>query len=218
MTSRGRINELKQLHAKVSGGGNCVSLKELQKRLKHPLQTKGLPANLYIQDFIDLFQEETCRLQALDRKLSENIAQYLLKQTIHREFFKQMSYLKDKGPSRLDIVVESALDLKSNQTYAAIKSNNQVTYKTMLKTKTYNPTWNERYTLGVAPRDKVTVEIIDGTSHKPIAAIELQLNSLEDQLVHSRNYNLAQGKLNIRAQWTHNQITFHKTYADKYEV
>ena len=213
MATKGRITELTRLHKQLSAGGNCCTPRALQKLLGQPLTLSDLPTSIYLQDFLDLFQSEATRLEALDRKLSENVQQYAIKRDVHAQFHRSAA----NGPNKLDLVVEFAQGLPVNSAHFLIKKNNTVVYRSMVKSKTANPSWHERYTVGIdAASDKIAVEIVNSSNDKAVGQAEIVLKTLEDQLVHQRTYYLKTAKLSVRAQWCYDQPAFHKIYSDRY--
>jgi len=237
MASRGRVKELEKLHQELAGGGSCFHIRSLKRHLGKEISSELLPTTVYLSDFIDAFQGELNRLKDEEEHLKYLLDQYDYKKRMHIESYHEILNTEKYNKagvmenSRLDLVVEQARELPAMNTnntadpFFVVKLDDKVIYRSQLIPDTAEPVWNARVAIPIKHKNhEIIVELLDDDQNpESIGLCQIELESFEDQQVHTRWYDLESvdeinaGEVKIVGQWVYNMTEFHQNNAEKYE-
>ena len=237
MSSRGRVKQLERIHSEISGGGSCFTTRALKKYTGKEVNTDMLPSSVYFSDFLDAFQSEITRLQDQEEYLKYQINQCKVKKRMHLAKYDEETptssvssayIMKD---SKISLIVEEARELPAMNTnntadpFFSVKCDEKVVFQSPMISDTADPVWNSSLAIPVLSKHHaIEVEVWDDERHPEfIGSFILDLESFEDQQVHSRWYDLegpegiSNGEVKVVGQWLFNLQTFHEMFIDKYE-
>ena len=204
MSSRGRVKQLEKIHTEISGGGSCFTTRALKKYISQEVNTDMLPSSVYFSDFLDAFQGEITRLQDQEEYLKYQINQYKVKKRMHLAKYDEEAatssldsdlIMKD---SKISLIVEEARELPAMNTnntadpFFSVKCDEKVVFQSPMISDTADPVWNSRFVIPVTSKNHaIEVEVWDDERHPEfIGSFIIDLETYEDQQVHSRWYDL----------------------------
>lgn len=200
MSSRGRVRELERIFNEISEGGNCFTTRTLKKFINQDVNTDMLPSTIYLSDFLDAFQNEVTRLKDQEEYLKYQVSQYRIKKRMHLANFDEAlanETYNDEGimeNSRFDLIIEEARELPAMNTnntadaFFTVTCDEEVVYQSDVIPDTADPIWNSKVTIAIKNKSHIVeLEVWDDdTNPELIGSFAIELESYEDQQVHSR--------------------------------
>jgi hypothetical protein len=155
---------------------------------------------------------------------------YVEKYKFHTAMSQEFSDSPSGEPSTVRLTVIGARDLPAMNTnntadsFFTVTYDNHLIYQSEISHDTSDPEWNAKMTIPVTDKYYcIRIQIFDDeTNPELIGTVDLELESLTDQNLHSQwcdivgQEGISNGELNIIAQWTHKSSNIHTESAEVY--
>jgi len=155
---------------------------------------------------------------------------YIEKYKFHTAMSQEFSDNPSGEPSTVRLTVIGARDLPAMNTnntadsFFTVTFDNHQIYQSEIAHDTSDPEWNAKMTIPVTDKYScIRIQIFDDeTNPELIGTVDLELESLTDQNLHSQwcdivgQEGISNGELKIIAQWTHKSSNIHTESAGVY--
>mmetsp|Transcript_23393 Transcript_23393/g.41506 ORF Transcript_23393/g.41506 Transcript_23393/m.41506 type:complete len:364 (-) Transcript_23393:55-1146(-) len=231
-----RVRELEELHRKLAGTKHTVSRQALVKYSGRNLPGfSSLSREVTFSEFLESYQAELNRRLNLEDNLKAELVAYRMKLKQHTELIDvDAQSLNREGlseESSISLCVVQANQLPSMNTnntadsFFVVFLDDESIYQSNLMPDTSSPVWNEKVKVPISTRKaKVRIEIWDDDRNPElIGTVNVELNSIADQKVHNRLYDIEgpegimNGQLLVELQWLYDLKTYHKNFIKHYE-